>query len=109
MLVNALRAHLAEFGVIAPQGLRNVCQLIAMVATRTTHGCRIWRAKYCKYSLRKSSSLRARKAFTSIVRWRTAGKLWDFWSAAALRGWIGGLRVGALLGTELSALGHEVD
>lgn len=31
MLVNALRGHLAEFGVIAPQGLRNVGQLIAIV------------------------------------------------------------------------------
>ena len=30
-LVNALRGHLAEFGVIAPQGLRNVSQLIAVV------------------------------------------------------------------------------
>ena len=30
-LVNALPAHLAEFGVIAPQGLRNVGQLIAIV------------------------------------------------------------------------------
>src|SRR3954470_8526319 len=30
-LVNALRAHLAEFGMIAPQGLRNVGQLIAIV------------------------------------------------------------------------------
>jgi transposase len=30
-LVNALRAHLAEFGVIAPQGLRNVGKLIAIV------------------------------------------------------------------------------
>src|SRR5215204_6613707 len=30
MLANALRAHLAEFGVIAPQGLRNVGQLIAI-------------------------------------------------------------------------------
>ena len=28
-LVNALRGHLAEFGVIAPQGLRNVGKLIA--------------------------------------------------------------------------------
>jgi len=28
MLVNALRAHLAEFGVIAPQGLRNFEQLV---------------------------------------------------------------------------------
>jgi transposase len=31
MLVNALRAHLAEFGVVAPQGLRNVGRLIAIV------------------------------------------------------------------------------
>jgi transposase len=30
-LVNGLRAHLAEFGVIAPQGLRNVGQLVSMV------------------------------------------------------------------------------
>jgi len=30
-LVNALRAHLAEFGVIGPQGLRNVARLIAIV------------------------------------------------------------------------------
>src|SRR5262249_31203233 len=30
-LVNALRGHLAEFGVIAPQGLRNVAKLIAIV------------------------------------------------------------------------------
>ena len=30
-LVNALRAHLAEFGIIGPQGLRNVGKLIAIV------------------------------------------------------------------------------
>ena len=30
-LVNALRGHLAEYGVIAPQGLRNVGKLIAIV------------------------------------------------------------------------------
>jgi transposase len=29
--VNALRGHLAEFGIIAPQGLRNVGRLIAIV------------------------------------------------------------------------------
>src|SRR5271165_7143107 len=32
MLVNALRAHLAEFGIIAPQGLRHVDALTAEVA-----------------------------------------------------------------------------
>src|SRR5262249_42552329 len=31
MLVNALRAHLAEFGIVAAQGLRNVSELIAIV------------------------------------------------------------------------------
>src|SRR5262245_55815204 len=31
MLVNALRAHLAEFGMVAAQGLRNVSELIAVV------------------------------------------------------------------------------
>jgi transposase len=30
-LMNALRGHLAEFGIIAPQGLRNVGRLIALV------------------------------------------------------------------------------
>src|SRR5262245_46986111 len=30
-LVNALRGHLAEFGIIAPQGRRNVGRLIAIV------------------------------------------------------------------------------
>jgi transposase len=30
-LVNALRAHLAEYGVIAPLGLRNVGRLIAII------------------------------------------------------------------------------
>src|SRR5947208_7834144 len=30
-LVNALRAHLAEFGIIAPQGLRHVVRLTAIV------------------------------------------------------------------------------
>ena len=32
MLVNALRAHMAKFGVIAPQGLRNVEDLIQGLA-----------------------------------------------------------------------------
>jgi transposase len=36
MLVNALRAHMAEFGIIAPQGLRHVDHLIAAVAEQST-------------------------------------------------------------------------
>ncbi len=36
MLVNALRAHMAEFGIIAPQGLRNVEQLIDAISDART-------------------------------------------------------------------------
>jgi transposase len=36
MLVNALRAHMAEFGGIAPQGLRNVEQLIGAISGNLT-------------------------------------------------------------------------
>lgn len=36
MLVNALRAHMAEFGIIAPQGLHNADQLIAAVSDEHT-------------------------------------------------------------------------
>jgi transposase len=32
MLVNALRAHMAEFGIIAPQGLRHVAELTKIIA-----------------------------------------------------------------------------
>src|SRR6201994_2135958 len=32
VLVNALRAHMAEFGIIAPQGLRNVEDLTKIIA-----------------------------------------------------------------------------
>ena len=34
MLVNALRAHMAEFGIIAPQGLRHIEILIKTIAHR---------------------------------------------------------------------------
>ena len=44
-LVNGLRAHLAEFGVIAPQGLRNVSKLIASCATRAIPACLLWRVR----------------------------------------------------------------
>jgi hypothetical protein len=47
MLVNALRAHLAEFGIVEAQGLRKVGQLIAMVRAGEDTPCPMWRAKCC--------------------------------------------------------------
>ena len=44
MLANALRGHLAEFGLIAAQGLHNVAGLIA---TRMA-ACRTWRVGCCR-------------------------------------------------------------
>ena len=35
MLVNALRAHLAEFGIVGAQGMHRVCDLVAIVADDT--------------------------------------------------------------------------
>jgi transposase len=35
MLVNALRGHLAEFGIVAPRGIQKVKELAAMVADET--------------------------------------------------------------------------
>src|SRR3712207_4919524 len=31
MLVNALRGHMAEFGIVAPQGIRRVADLVALL------------------------------------------------------------------------------
>jgi transposase len=36
MLVNGLRAHMAEFGIIAPQGIQRVPELVAMLKDQTT-------------------------------------------------------------------------
>ena len=55
-----LRGHLAEFGVIAPQGLRNVGKLIAIVRDEATRGCRIWRAKCYRCWRHRLSSWRRR-------------------------------------------------
>lgn len=38
MLINALRGHLAEFGIVAPQGPRHVAQLAAVVRDETDGG-----------------------------------------------------------------------
>src|SRR5438034_4435134 len=60
MLVNALRAHLAEFGMVATQGLRNVGELIALFATMAIRACLTWRGRCCKYSRIRSSRSRRR-------------------------------------------------
>ena len=46
MLVNALRAHLAEFGIIAPQGLRHVDELVAAIEEGDP-ACRSSRFRSC--------------------------------------------------------------
>src|SRR5262249_8605617 len=58
-LVNALRGHLAEFGVIAPQGLRNVGKLIAIIRPMAIRACRMWRGRcYRCWQIRSSRSRR---------------------------------------------------
>ena len=47
-VINAIRAHLAEFGIVAPIGRNGVEQLLGVVADAMTSGCprlpvRVWR------------------------------------------------------------------
>ena len=60
MLVNALRAHLAEFGIVAARGLRNVGQLIAIVRDDADILCLLWRSRYCRCWRLSSSRSRQR-------------------------------------------------
>jgi transposase len=38
-VINAIRAHLAEFGIVAPVGRKGVEELLRVVPTETTNGC----------------------------------------------------------------------
>ena len=38
-VINSIRAHLAEFGIVAPVGRKGVTELLHVVADRTTSGC----------------------------------------------------------------------
>src|SRR5262249_9337340 len=81
-LVNALRGHLAEFGVIAPQGLRNVGKLIAIVRdegdsrlpdlARQVYRC--WRHRLSSWRRRlrrsRSNSWPGTRATPSASGWR---------------------------------------
>jgi transposase len=44
-VINAIRAHLAEFGIVAPVGRRGVEELLDVVAVQVTSGCPRLRAR----------------------------------------------------------------
>ena len=44
--VNALRGHLAEFGIVVPQGLRNVSKLTAIVRDEIDARLPAWPSGY---------------------------------------------------------------
>jgi len=39
-VINSIRAHLVEFGIVAPVGRKGVTELLRDVPTRRTSGCR---------------------------------------------------------------------
>ena len=41
-VINAIRAHLAEFGIIAPVGRKGIEQLLGLSRIRVTNGCPTW-------------------------------------------------------------------
>ena len=72
MLINALRGHLAEFGIVAPQGISRVAELLAVLRrARTRPGCRRWRGRRCAGWRRswKPSAERIDEAEAAILAW----------------------------------------
>ena len=53
---NALRAHLSEFGVVAPIGRNGIEQLLVVIMTRPTRGYRLTRGSACGCWRRSSRS-----------------------------------------------------
>jgi len=66
MLVNGLRAHMAEFGIIVPQGIQRVPELVAMLKDETTGIPQIAR------EVLAAMVVQINNLTTSIRQWRSA-------------------------------------
>src|SRR5277367_537386 len=71
MAVNTLRVHLAEFGVVAPQGLRHVERFVAAIEQNKARlpklARSILRLIVAQWTIRRPRSVRLRRG------WRSAG------------------------------------
>ncbi len=76
MLVNALRAHMAEFGIIAPQGLRNVEDLVRELAHEQERLPELARSilRMVVEQLR-DTVMRVREIEVRLAKWHRASKL----------------------------------
>ena len=63
-LINALRAHLAELGLAAPQGREGVHRLMVLVTQESGRVCRGWRVLLARPSPCSSKRYKAR-----LMRW----------------------------------------
>ena len=70
MLVNALRAHMAEFGIIAPQGLRHVDDLTSQLLMNRS-GFPNWRDRSCRLIVAQLNDTMARvhEIEMRLARW----------------------------------------
>lgn len=59
--VNALRGHMAEFGLIVPVGIKNIVRLKVLVEATTR--CQLWPKKWQAFTLNRLRSLRVRSIF----------------------------------------------
>jgi hypothetical protein len=71
MAVNALRAHLAEFGIVAPQGCA-MSKAWSQRSKRTKLACRNWRGRSCgsswrSWTIRRPRSGRLRRGWRSGI------------------------------------------
>jgi transposase len=69
-VINAIRAHMAEFGIVAPVGRKGVEQLLAIVTEARTNACLSWRAPVSPLSFPKIISGRIGGAVQPGSEWR---------------------------------------
>jgi transposase len=59
-MINSIRAHLAEFGIVAPVGRKGVTELLLLLPTRATNGCLRLPARALQRSALNCSASRSR-------------------------------------------------
>ena len=71
MLVNAMRAHMAEFGIIAPQGLRHVENSDDDNCCIKRSGCPNWRSRSCRLIVDQLNGMmaRVREIEARLAKW----------------------------------------
>ena len=82
MLVNALRGHLSEFGIVVAKGIQNVQKLVAIVGDfRNGPFVVKLQSNYCRCQALTSCPWSTKRSPTSCDPIQSGANLWDTWYA----------------------------